>query len=641
MRESLVVIGPDRLIERVNGATRELLQREERELLGRPAESFLAGDPAERPDLEEAFARGFASRTEAVYRAKDGRDVPVSFSASVMADENGQARGLVLVAADITTRKKAEREILEAREAELEASRLKSEFVANMSHEIRTPLNGIIGMTELTLDTELTEEQRGYLEAVASSSDSLLSLVDDILDFSKIEGGKMEMDAVPFLLRDCVAGALQPLEAGARQKGLELGVRMARGIVNEVIGDPARLGQALAHLVDNAVKFTDAGGVRVAVEVDRIGEGEASYHFVVSDTGIGIPPEMRKTIFDAFAQADGSMTRRYGGTGLGLAICKSLVTNMGGRLWVESEVGKGSDFHFVVRLKLRDPEENLNQPVAAGRLPEDTAALAAIDAGAPPTAAPAQHSPRDGAKRLRVLLVEDNTVNRTVATRTLEKRGHFVRAVENGLEAVTAFEIGSFDVVLMDVQMPVMDGLEATALIRRKEERGFSRVPIIAFTAHAMKGDRERCLAAGMDDYLTKPFKAKDLIRAVESGRGELETVEDSGAQILNRDSLLERVEGDHALVVELVKVFFEETPPLLRMIRSAFQEGDAGALGKAAHRLRGTLTTIGAERATAPALRLELSSRNEPPEPDDSALAELERELVRLEPELMKLSVN
>jgi CheY-like chemotaxis protein len=240
-----------------------------------------------------------------------------------------------------------------------------------------------------------------------------------------------------------------------------------------------------------------------------------------------------------------------------------------------------------------------------------------------------------------VLLAEDNAVNRTVATRTLEKRGHFVRAVENGREAVRAFEIGSFDVVLMDVQMPVMDGLEATALIRRKEQRAFSRVTIIALTAHAMKGDRERCLAAGMDDYLTKPFKTKDLILAVETGRGEFETAEDPGVQVLNHASLLERVEGDQILVGELVKVFFEETPPLLSAIRSAFQEGNVTAIGKAAHRLRGTLTTIGAERASAPALKLELSSRNDPPEPDDAALAELERELLQLEPELLKLAVG
>jgi PAS domain S-box-containing protein len=758
MLESLVVVGPDRLIERVNGATRELLQCDEEDLLGRPAGILFGGSPAEWPRLDEVFAEGFVSQTEAVYRAKDGLEVPVSFSASVMADENGQPRGVVFVAHNITARKKVEREIIEARESALEASRLKSEFVANMSHEIRTPLNGVIGMTELALDTDLTEEQRGYMDAVKSSSDSLLSLINDILDFSKIEAGKLEIEAIPFLLRDCLTDALQTLAVRASQKSLELSVRMADNLHNDVVGDPSRLRQVVVNLVGNAVKFTDAGSVRLKVDVDKIGDGEASYHFVVSDTGVGIPLDKRKAIFGAFAQADGSTTRRYGGTGLGLAICQSLVGNMGGRLWVTSKEGKGSDFHFVVPLKLYRPDapsalpvslaavEGLSalvvddeassrrvlvtaldhwrmrpravasgaealqelalaaaageridlvllddrmpemdgfavakrirndsaisrvpillltsggargdgarchelgidgylvKPVDAGKLFEMIAAVTASRSSGTRTRVLTQHSLREGTERLRVLLAEDNPVNRTVATRTLEKRGHWVRAVVSGAEAVAAFEDETFDVVLMDVQMPIMDGLEATALIRKKENAALGRVPIIALTAHAMKGDRERCLAAGMDDYLTKPFKAADLIRAVESGRGELEPAEPTGAQILNCTALLDRVEGDRALVSELVKVFFEEAPPLLQEIRTAVRERDATAMGKAAHRLRGTLTTIGAERAAAPALRLELSSRDEAPEPSDADFAELEEELFRLEPELIKLAVK
>jgi PAS domain S-box-containing protein len=758
MLESLVVVGPDRLIERANGATRELLQCDEEELLGRPAEILFGGSPAEWPRLDEVFAEGFVSQTEAVYRAKDGLEVPVSFSASVMADENGQARGVVFVAHNITARKKAEREIIEARESALEASRLKSEFVANMSHEIRTPLNGIIGMTELALDTDLTEEQREYMAAVKSSSDSLLSLINDILDFSKIEAGKLEIEAIPFLLRDCLTDAVQTLAVRASEKSLELSVRMADDLHNDVVGDPSRLRQVVVNLVGNAVKFTDAGSVHLNVDVDKIGDCEASYHFVVSDTGVGIPLNKRKAIFGAFAQADGSTTRRYGGTGLGLAICRSLVSSMGGRLWVASEEGKGSNFHFVVPLKLYRPDapsglpvslaavEGLSalvvddqassrrvlitaldhwrmrpravasgadalqelaitasageridlvllddrmpemdgfavakrirndpaisripiilltsggargdcarcrelgidgylvKPVDAGKLFEMIAAVTASGSSGTRTQVLTQHSLREGTERLRVLLAEDNPVNRTVASRTLEKRGHWVRAVESGAEAVAAFEDGSFDVILMDVQMPIMDGLEATALIRKKENAALGRVPIIALTAHAMKGDRERCLAAGMDDYLTKPFKAADLIRAVECGRGELEPAEPTGAQILNRSALLDRVEGDRALVSELVKVFFEEAPPLLQEIRTAVRERDATAMGKAAHRLRGTLTTIGAERAAAPALRLELSSRDETPEPSDADFAELEEELFRLEPELIKLAVK
>ncbi len=758
MRESLVVVGPDRRIERVNGATRSLLQCDEEDLLGQPAEVLFAGSPSEWPKLDEAFAGGFSSRNEAVYRAKDGLEVPVSFSASVMASENGRARGVVLVAHDITARKKAEREFIEARESALDASRLKSEFVANMSHEIRTPLNGIIGMTELALDTALTEEQRGYLETVRRSSDSLLSLINDILDFSKIEAGKLEMESIPFLLRDCLTDAMRTLAMRASQKSLELRLRMADDIHNDVIGDPSRLRQVVVNLVDNAVKFTDAGSVSVKVDVDNIGEGEASYHLVVSDTGIGITPEKQKSIFDAFAQADGSTTRRYGGTGLGLAIVRRLVHNMGGRLWVTSEAGKGSDFHVVVPLKLyshdlpsvvpaglaaveglsalvvdedassrrflvaalerwriraravavaeealrelrlaaasgekvdlvllgdRLPERDgfavakrlrsepvvgrlsiillasgaargdgarcreagidgyLLKPVDAGKLFGMIAAVAASAAHESPKSVLTQHSLREGRTRLRVLLAEDNPVNRTVATRTLEKRGHWVRAVENGREAVAAFEDGGFDVVLMDVQMPIMDGLEAASAIRKKEEGALGRVPIIALTAHAMKGDRERCLAAGMDDYLSKPFQAADLIRVLESGRGDLEPEPPGEAQVLNTTALLDRVEGDRALVSQLVKVFFEETPSLMREIRTAFRGGDAAAMGKAAHRLRGTLTTMGAERAAAPAWKLELSGREGGAESSDSTLAELEQELFRLEPELTKLAAQ
>jgi PAS domain S-box-containing protein len=759
MRNSLVVVGPDHRIERLNGATRELLRCEDRELLGKPAETLFGGDPRERPSLDEIFARGFAPETEAVYKAPHGLEVPVSFSASAIGDEAGEARGVVFVAHDITARKKAEQEIIAAREAALEASQLKSEFVANMSHEIRTPLNGIIGMTTLALETGLTEEQRDCLEAIRSSSDSLLSLINDILDFSKIEAGKMEIEAIPFLLRDCLAEATQTLAPEASRKDLELSLLLSADLPNDVIGDPTRIRQVMVNLVGNAVKFTERGSVRVQVGIERMSEDEASYHLVVSDTGIGISLDKQRAIFEAFAQADGSTTRRYGGTGLGLAICRSLVRHMGGRMWVSSEEGKGCDFHVVLPLKFnrfralstapagypaveglsalvvsdedasrralalalerlrwrpravasgaealdeleraasaketidlvllveRTPDLDglfvatairngpffsrvpiilvssvaargdgarcreagidgfLVQPVDDGKLLEMIAATTALRQNENPPRLLTRHSVREGGKRLRVLLAEDNPVNRTVATRTLEKRGHRVRAVASGAEAVTAFEQEAFDVILMDVQMPVMDGLEATALIRRKEQRGSNRVAIIALTAHAMKGDRERCLDAGMDDYLAKPFKPVELIRAVELGRRELESGESSATQILNRNALLERLEGDRMLVSELVKVYFEEAPGLLQQIRAAVQSGDVTTVAKVAHRLRGTLSTLGAERAQAPARRLELTGQEPTAEPrSEESLAELEQELFLLEPELIQLAAH
>jgi signal transduction histidine kinase/ActR/RegA family two-component response regulator len=381
-------------------------------------------------------------------------------------------------------------ELLEAKRLAEDASRAKSEFLANMSHEIRTPMNGIIGMTDLALTTPLSSTQRDYLDTVRHSAGSLLVIINDILDFSKIEAGKLQIDAVDFSLRTLLDDTLKPLTVRAEEKHLSLTADVGAEVPDALVGDPLRLRQVLVNLVSNAVKFTDTGEIVVRVGHD-IEDGKAVLHFRVIDTGIGIPEDKQVAIFQAFTQADGSTTRVYGGTGLGLSISWQLVALMGGRIQVESTPGRGSVFYFSIAL-----------PVAI--------APVAVKAAPKPLA------PVVDEKKLRVLVAEDNVVNRTLAEHLLRKRGHHPIMVVNGREAVTALEAEPVDLVLMDLQMPEMDGFEATAKIRARERRIGSRTPIVALTAHAMEGDRQRCLDADMDDYVSKPIDPSELFTVID-----------------------------------------------------------------------------------------------------------------------------
>ncbi|MGQ9608791.1 MAG: PAS domain S-box protein [bacterium] len=632
-----------------------------------------------------------------------------------------------------------------------EANKAKSEFLANMSHEIRTPMSGIIGMTELALETKLTKEQREYLELVKESADSLLRILNDILDFSKIEAGKFELDLSEFNLRETIESAIDALIIKARQKGLDLICYIKQDVPDLLIGDSGRLRQIILNLVDNAIKFTERGEIVFTAEVDSQTEKDICIHFSVKDTGIGIPQDKLKSIFEAFNQVDKSTTRKYGGTGLGLSISSKLVNMMKGKIWVESELGIGSTFHFTAVFEIHKDQKNkipaqnidlchisvliiddnyadrrvlqemlnswnikssladsgalglkmLREAKASGKpfdlvildamMPEmdgfsvaenihndpsisDVKVIMLTSMGRQGDLSRAkelgaemylvkpvrrseifnmliklfnienQNGLSDGKFKVtldknienvsaKVLLVEDNPVNQRLAVKLLEKHGFNVSIANNGIEVLDIIKKEKFDIILMDVQMPKMDGFVTTTEIRRMEENTYEHIPIIAMTAHALKGDREKCLSMGMDDYISKPIKSSELLETIKKWLKpkKVDIDKEILSKMLDIDNALKRLDNDLELFNELISIFINDTADRINELKSAANHNDISALERIAHSIKGSASNIGAIEVSNAAKNLEYTVKDKEIIRADDYIKELEEAFERL----------
>jgi PAS domain S-box-containing protein len=717
--------------------------------------------PVEECPIYRAFIEGMGTHgdDEVMWR-KDGGSFAVEYWSRPL-HRNNEVIGAVVTFVDITARRQAEEILVTAKAAAETASRAKSEFLAHMSHEIRTPLNGVIGMTDSVLETDLTSDQRECLDTIKLSADLLLTVVNDILDFSKIEAGKMDPEVIAFDLIDCVEDALKMFALRADEKGLELLCDIAPTLPELVRGDSGRLRQVITNLVSNAIKFTDSGEVLLKAKLESRAQDELTIRFTVSDTGIGIPQEKHESIFSAFTQADASTTRKYGGTGLGLTISARLASMMGGRVWLESEIGKGSRFYFNVRMEALEnatesriiaesdslpdvrilvvddnktsrgilqatlnawgaqttcveggrqalaklasslegdkpyqlvvtdmhmPEMDgfglvmrvrslsemasmpvlmlcsvprredadrcrqlgigslLSKPVRRKELLSAIVALLGCQATPQSSTKVLAREFTSRSREVHILLAEDNRVNQAVASRLLAKLGYTLVIANNGHEAIDLLKQQTFDLVLMDVQMPEMDGISATKRIREYEKSTHGHIPIIAMTAHVMKEDRTRCLAAGMDGYVTKPINSEEVEAAILTALDETPETDTDMSLVQGKGQMrearevrwnisktLEQLGGDEALLQEVLDIFLDEAPKHLAALRLAVAQGIAKTVETSAHTLKGELGYMGLPEMSQTVAEIESMGRSNNVPGAASLLSQFEADLIGL----------
>jgi PAS domain S-box-containing protein len=630
---AVVIMNAEGLITWVNDAFIRMTGYAIQDASGARPDQLLGGPNTDRESIQEfeqAFRLGHGVSEELLQYHREGTTSWISLSLTPVHNDEGRVTRWIGIGSDITKRKEAERALETARNAAENASQLKGEFLANISHEIRTPMNAIIGMTDLTLCTDLDMDQREYLSTVKQSAEALLELLNDVLDLSRIEAGRLDIVAAAFEFRSAVHNTLKPLMFVAEQQGLKLTVNIGADVPDIIVSDALRLRQILINLVGNAIKFTAAGSVEVNVQKQWAADNEVGLEFVVTDTGIGISAAKLDHIFEAFSQADSSITRDFGGTGLGLTITSQLLKLMNGRVWVQSEIGRGSRFHFTLRCRLPDTDEVLSLKQRR----EAAAATIATN--------PFEHQTRP----LNILVADDHPANRQLIARILQKRGHAVHFANNGTEVLQQFTHDEFDIILMDVQMPGMDGYQATAAIRERERITQAHIPIIAVTAHAMQGQREECLSAGMDAYLSKPVKTLELLILIDSlvdndvnvsvtsatstgyvatedppakvhstafshqvNYSSASTAEAAQAKHSGFSEALKRLDNDDELLREQMQFFLKDGPELMAMIMAAMSRQDRTGLQIAAHRLKNLCATFDDNESAALCGQLEFQA--------------------------------
>ncbi|MEO7391951.1 MAG: ATP-binding protein, partial [Ramlibacter sp.] len=599
--DALMTTDPSGIITDVNKQMEALTGCTRDELIGAPFKNYFTDPERAEAAIKLVLSEKKVTNYELTARALDGGETVVSYNATTIYDRGRTLQGVFAAARDVTESKQLEAELQQAKAMAETASRAKSDFLASMSHEIRTPMNAIVGIAELLAKTPLSEEQNKYVQIFRRAGDNLLNLINDILDLSKVEASQLEVERTGFSLTDLIEKVREMVAVRASEKGLVLVFEVAPEVPTDLIGDPTRLRQVLLNLLGNAIKFTESGEVALRVTPATRTSPPDTLRFAISDTGIGIPGEKLGAVFEQFTQADSSTTRKYGGSGLGLTISKRLVELMGGRIWVESGVGKGSEFSFDVPFALW----------------EGATRRAAVTVGT---------GPEPALPALNILLVEDSPDNRTITMAFLQHTPYRIEIAENGAIAYDKFTAGRYDLVLMDRQMPVMDGLTATRNIREWEkENQRAPTPIIALTASALMGDREKCLAAGCTAFLTKPIKQDVLLQAIREHSVASSAPQPSGP----KDAIVVRMDP---VLASLIPGFLEHRRQDVITMRAALYDGDFETVGRLGHGMRGSGGGFGFQPITDIGKALELAAEISDLAASHKSLGELSSYLDRVE---------